>query len=161
MNNDVINFAHEDLAKIAIEKSSGHILVLGRTGGGKSSFVKKLGLQDSKYFDFPEICNSQGGLSFLCEANFSSFDFDNIKEKNIILDGVEFPFIKRVSVFENSKIFEFLRSSRSKGKRVIVVSFSKPDDPISSFLFDVVITLERSGDKYTCQQTNLCHKAEF
>lgn len=116
-----------------------NILVIGNTGSGKSHLLKEANIENSKYFDFPAL-NKGSKYIELCDENFDEFDFLNIPEKTLILDGVHIS-----DNTDKSKLVRFIKTVRKYGKRIIVVSFPDDGERIKN-LFGAVITLTRPAN---------------
>ncbi|EAO8023264.1 ATP-binding protein [Salmonella enterica] len=113
-----------------------HILITGATGTGKSTLLAEVRIDDSdsKYYHFPEL-NAGTQYVELCEENFDHFDFLDVPEKTLILDGVHVS-----EDLNNSRVVQFIKTARKHGKRLIVVTFPSDGERIKP-LFGAVITL--------------------
>ncbi|HDP7352192.1 TPA: ATP-binding protein [Escherichia coli] len=140
-----------DKAKLLLENLNTNILVTGKTGAGKSTYLQALKIPDSKYFDFVELTQEKRQKRHmkweepccLTDSNFNDFDLYNVKESTLILDAVAFS-----NDGFNSPLIKFISVAKSLGKRLIVVAFPN-DAEKAKDLFDAVIQLEREGSKYT------------
>lgn len=136
----------QDKAMKLLVESKSNILVIGRTGAGKSTLIENSRIPNSKYFDFEELSKDEWpSPGVLIEEIFHSFEsvFLGLKEETLILDAVEFP--KDLS---NSQLIRFIKTIRYKNKRLIVVAYPENATPVLE-LFGVVISMEMSpGQEY-------------
>lgn len=144
-----------DKATLLLKDLNTNILVTGKTGVGKSTYLKTLKIPDSKYFDFVELTREKcrGKWDHPCcltDVNFNDFDLYNVKEKTLILDSVEF------SADEfSSPLIKFILVAKSLGKRLIVVAFPSNAERVGH-MFDAIIKMEREDDKFTRHVQFLC-----
>ncbi|EGZ8458140.1 hypothetical protein JJL91_002606 [Salmonella enterica] len=136
----------QDKAMKLLVESKSNVLVVGRTGAGKTTLIRNSRIPNSKYFDFVELLKSEWpGHGILIEEVFHSFEpiFLGLKEEVLILDGVEFP--KDIG---NSQLIGFIKTIRKKNKRLIVVAYPENVTQVLE-LFGVVISMEMSsGQEY-------------
>lgn len=137
-----------DKATLLLKNLDVNILVTGKTGVGKSTYLKALKIPDSKYFDFVELTEEKrrgkwGHPCCLTDVNFDEFDLYNVKEKTLILDSVEFSDDEF-----SSPLIKFILVAKDLGKRLIVVAFPSNAER-AGHLFDAIIKMEREGDKFT------------
>lgn len=148
-------------AQEALIKSQGHVLIHGRTGTGKSKLLKETAIPDSRYFDFVKMCKSTCyfDLPFLCRTNEGIYldDILDAKEFTVILDSVEFP-----QNIHDSFLYDFLKTTSARGKRVIAVAFTS--DSLENFkpLFEYEIeTLRLEDGSFTCTTTSKTGSVEL
>ncbi|HFK7123214.1 TPA: ATP-binding protein [Enterobacter hormaechei subsp. steigerwaltii] len=137
-----------DKATLLLENLNANILVTGKTGTGKSTYLQSLKIPDSKYFEFAELTQEKRYMRWdvpccLTDSNFNDFDLYNVKESTLILDAVEFS-----NEECNSPLVKFISEAKSLGKRLIVVAFPSNAEK-AKYWFDAVIQMEREGSEYT------------
>ncbi|EMC0849071.1 hypothetical protein VBY02_004522 [Salmonella enterica] len=144
-----------NLAKMILNKLNENIVVIGKTGTGKSTLILNAKIPDSKYFDFVELTKNDNPPSsphFLCEENYLHFEPDllNTPEKTIILDYVCFPLN-----LQDSRLMHLIDTIRKHDKRLIIVAYPEPEYADMSLFrygekFGAIIQLDKDGDYFIC-----------
>lgn len=101
--------------KSALDCVDGHVLIVGVENTGKHEFISELRSKCNlhHHFDFNHTP--------LCDDSVSAQQFYNGKNKNIIIDGVDFKLL-------GEDFISFLSISRGCGKRAIMFSEFPPMD---------------------------------
>jgi ABC-type lipoprotein export system ATPase subunit len=137
-------------AKLLLQEFNGHILVMGKTGSGKSNILHEANIQDAKYFDFVEITRDfpLEPTSSLTELNFDGINlicnFLDASERTLILDSVEIAYNHN-----DSKIIRLIKVARKYGKRLIVVAYPYDAEKMKDH-FGAVITMFRHDGTVSC-----------
>ncbi|ELW2866045.1 hypothetical protein QMI71_004441 [Salmonella enterica] len=101
--------------KSALDCVDGHVLIVGAGNTGKQEFISELRSKCNlhNYFDFSNTP--------LCDDSVSSQQFYNGKNKNIVINCVDFKLL-------GEDFISFLSISRGCGKRAIMFSEFPPMD---------------------------------
>lgn len=149
-----------NLAKMILNNLKKNIIVIGKTGSGKSTLIQEAKIPDSKYYDFTtdlaefdyDFIESRPGdwsrHNILTDELALSVDFFNGDEYTLILDAVEFP-----KDLTDSKLLHLLRATRKYNKRLIIVAYPENAAPVLRQyreIFGAIIHLNQNRDDFTC-----------